>query len=178
MGDIKVKKKTLFIALISILLCGCYNYTGWHKEVIPTNTEYKGTIKIPDEWHFESNEGIVSIKDQEENEVAIEIFQGTRHYGYIGDEKVDNWDELEINHLEGYELEREENYTLIRGTSSASYIYQYSDDAHENYCLRMMIYDTPNNINYSLAIIFLIEIEYEDVDKMAESYRWGGRIKE
>ena len=173
-----MKKKTLFIALISILLCGCYNYTGWHKEVIPTNTEYKGTIKIPDEWHFESNEGIVSIKDQEENEVAIEIFQGTRFNGYIGDERVDNWDELEINHLEGYELEKEENYTFIRGTSSASYIYQYSDDIHENYCLRMTIYDNSDDIYYSLAIIFLIEIEYEDVNKMAESYRWGGWIEE
>ena len=175
MESAQMKKKTLFIALISILLCSCHNYEGWHKEVIPTNSEYKASIKIPDEWHFESNDDIVSIKDQEGNEIAVEIYEDNWANGFKGPIYIN--DTVKINEIEGYDICNEGNYKLDYLPSNGASLHKYEDGSYLRYLIVLKIYATFDE-DYYFSMFFLNEMEIEMIRKIMDSYQWGGRIEE
>lgn len=165
--------------LILIPICGYYIYNfiayrDWHKEEIPTNTELKGTIKIPDEWKFCLNGNIVSIKDGDGNIIATEIFQGKRTF-----DENDNWDSMHFNTVEGFDLSNKDNYNFKSAPGSGAYIYSFETDSISKYCLELPIYDELyTDWEYQLFMIFIYDVDYDVVKKIAYSHEWGGFIEE
>ena len=80
-----MKKVNLFILLLLILyLSGCGlgighdgDYEGFYSTKIPTDSTLRGTIKIPNEWEFITEDGVIQLIDKETKEVIAEqIVQG------------------------------------------------------------------------------------------------------
>lgn len=170
-----------FICRILPVRCGCYNYTNWKKVEIPTQSEYKGTIKIPNHYEIIDEDGIISLIDIDTNEIVAEqVYQEWRMNGHKGNQQINNWDELEFkSNISDLDIKNQECYSFDRGYSNAVYTYIYDDGVNKRYCLQFDIYadDDPIHIgDFSLLLIFKDNIEYELIDKIAQSYRWGGFI--
>lgn len=169
------------ICMVLPILCGCYDYTNWKKVEIPTQSEYKGTIKIPNHYEFVDEDGIISLIDTDTNEILAEqVYQEWRMNGHIGDTSINNWDELEFkSNIKDLDVKKQDYYSLEKGYSNAVYMYIYDDGINKRYCLQFSIYadDAPIHLgDFDLSLIFKDNIEYELIDKMALSYRWGGFI--
>lgn len=182
--------KRLFLVVLSLVLfCSCnhYDYTNWKKVEIPTDTPLKGTIKIPNEWEFISEDGIVTLLDQENNRiVAKQIFQDWRWSGRIGKTEVDNWDDLTFkSNIDDVDFKNEDYYTFIKGQSRPAYIYSFTDGTNGRLCLFLDIYQDRSYPAYDsktgtkiddfyLALMFEEFVNYFTLRQMAMSYSAGG----
>ncbi len=158
------------------------NYHGWHKETIPTNTVYKGTIKIPNEWHFTSIDNIIYIKNGEDETIASQVYSQFRYFGTL-ENPINDWESLNFNSVEGLEVKDESNYEYLSyDTNTASFIYKYDDGENINYCMQLTIFNESyindngekKYLSYYLFLIFDSQIEKKQVIKIAKSYTSGG----
>lgn len=169
--------------LHNLILRGCHNYSGWYKAEIPTEPEYRGKIKIPNEWEFTEEEGIVYLKNKTNNEIIAEqIFQGKKIHKQDDNEKFTYpWEELKFNPRLNDNFKNEDNYKLDRGPAVEASIYQYNDGEIEQYCLRLEIYMTTIKRalqeEYFLMMIFREDIDRETLIKMADAFYCYGCIK-
>lgn len=77
----------IFYFVITICLCSC-KFNGYYKVEIPTNSPLKGTIKIPNECEFVTEDGIVKLINKNTKEILAEqISQGYFEVLYEKDEK-------------------------------------------------------------------------------------------
>lgn len=170
----------LSILITSLLVfCGCYDYSNWHKVEIPTATEYKGTVKIPNDWEFiRENEIIFLVDTNTQETIAEQIYCEWRVSAKYGDGRIEtNWDELNFNSNISLDVSNRDNYTFERGFSTAAYIERFNDGINERYCFTFRIYDTPDEGEYRLCLMFEEKIDLEVLKQIAESYEWGGYIE-
>ncbi len=141
-------KKNFFKILLSLVLlimlygCSNYDYSNWKRVEIPTDTPVKGKIMIPNGWKFISENGIITLIDQENNRIiAKQIYQEWRLNGWQGEIQVDNWNDLEFkSNIKDVDYKNESYYTLTLGNSTGAHIYTFNDGENERLCLLINIY--------------------------------------
>ncbi len=185
------KKRLSLMLLIPLLLAGCHNYEGWEKVEIPTDTPLKGKIKIPQEWEFISEDGIITLINQTNNTIIAEqVYQEWRFIGWHGKTSVDNWDDLKFKtNLDDVDYKNEDYYEFTRNNSSGAYIYTFNDGVVNRLCLSMEIYldlahpacDSKTGVDFGgfyLLLMFDEFIDIETIQQMADSYIFGGTINQ
>ena len=69
-------------------------------------------------------------------------------------------------------------FTLAYRYNADEQIVYYSNDGiNERYCFTFRIYDTPDEGEYRLCLMFEEKIDLEVLKQIAESYEWGGYIE-
>lgn len=171
---------TMLIAVMLLFCCSCdiYDYSGWKKVEISTDTEYKGTIKIPDAWDFVRQDGWLNLIDRSADDMVLarQCYEGWRIYDRQGE---DNWNELEFNpNLPEY-YQIESAYEYEKGSSNVCYIYRFCYENEEAYALEMTIYcQDGHDGTYDLFLVFDQSFnDYELLEQMQASYSWGGYIE-
>ena len=78
-------KKYISLIIIFVLLftlSGC-RYKGYYETKIPTDSTLRGTIKIPNEWEFITEDEVIQLIDKENKEVIAEqIVQGHMNFSH------------------------------------------------------------------------------------------------
>ena len=110
-------KKYISLIIIFVLLFtlgGC-RYKGYYETKIPTDSTLRGTIKIPNEWEFITEDGVVKLIDKETKEVIAEqIVQG--HFELISNidgKRIYNNDKLTFNECIKYDIKNPNNYEYL-----------------------------------------------------------------
>ena len=68
---------SLIIVFVLLFTLGGCRYKGYYETKIPTDSTLRGTIKIPNEWEFITEDGVIQLIDKETKEVIAEqIVQG------------------------------------------------------------------------------------------------------
>lgn len=171
-------KKNIIFTIIFILLFNIFGcrYKGYYEAKIPTDSTLRGTIKIPNEWEFITEDGIVKLINKDTKEVIAEqIVQG--HFelvGNIDDNKIWNEDKLKFNDCLEYDIKNSNNYEYVKGYSNAIYRYSYSEDNQVFDVLDIGIYYDHNLSDYYLMLIIYEDIEEEKLEKIIKSYSFGG----
>jgi len=69
----------LFVALVWLESYGIFeNYIGWKQVEVPTETESKAQVRLPKDWNFVVENGLIYIKDNDDNIIATEIYEDYR----------------------------------------------------------------------------------------------------
>ena len=76
-----------------------YNYSGWKRVKIPTETPLQATVKIPNDWAFIVEDGWIKLIDETTNETkAMQMYQGTWETERQSDGTfISNWNDLKKN---------------------------------------------------------------------------------
>lgn len=186
----------LILLLISILnLCSCvsyywyehpeiikYDYSEWKKVEIPTNTRYRGKVKIPKTWSFINEQENISIIDTNNGEtIAQQVFQGWYTLIELEDKKyLTNWNKLEFNPNISLDISNEDyyfdkNFFDYRET----YIKEFNDGINKLNCIFFKIYNYRGfEGNFELCLLFNENIEYKTIMQIAEAYYWFGTIND
>ena len=156
------------------------NYSGWRRVEIPTESEFKATVKLPKEWDFVVEDGRIKIKDTDGNVIATECYEGWRVDYYQGGVHHDNKDEMDINsELPDYYRDLD-NYEFVRGAESSCYVYKITEGSVSSYALSMYIMGSHiKDGSYTLFLVF--DSKFSDLDfyeKIQKSYRFAGIIEE
>ena len=169
-----------YIAIL-ILLCLLTNFilscnNSYKKVEIPTDSPYKGTIKIPNEWEFVNDSGVITLIDSSTKEVIAEqIYQEWRISIKYGDGTVEeNWDSLTFNSNINLDISNKDNYSVMVVNSNSAYIHKYDDGTNQRFCINFDIYNTDKKGSYVFFLMFSENVDYEEIKKMAKSYSWGG----
>ena len=152
------------------------NYSGWHEVEIPTESEFKATIKIPNEWNFVVENGRIKLKDNEGNVIATEIYEGWREDYYLGTEHYDNKEKMDINPELPEYCKDLDNYELFKGFEKPCYLYKIENVGIAQYAIKLEIWDM-HGVYGSYMLSFLFDKQYDDTDvfeKMLKSYHWSG----
>jgi len=182
-----MKKINLIILLFFILfLSGCRlfdfydeNYEGFYTTKIPTNSTLRGTIKIPNEWEFIIDDGIITLINKDTKEVIAEqIVQGyvssiykNNDWLYIGNDLSFN-NKYEVE----YAIKVNENYDRVKIYSNSIEKYIFSDDKELFCVLKINAYINREKGDYIL-LLRLYDEQYEDViEKIINSYCFGGTL--
>ena len=134
------------------------NYSGYKTVDVPTDTETKATIKLPEKWSFDVINGRVYIKDQNGNVIASEIYEDWYKVRNEDGEKYDNLTEISIN--ESYvDFYNQYNYLdLIYANHGSCRVKKYiSHNEEVAYILEIDVYFSEKG-NYQLVMI--LENEY------------------
>lgn len=147
------------------------DYTGWKEVEIPTNSELKARVKIPEEWYFVVEDDKVHIRDSEGNLIATEVY-----HGYGRGEK--NFNE----NLPPKMLDLD-NYGFVLGGENPCFLYKITIDGLDLYALKMEIMSrtstAPSIGRYTSMLIFEKDVDIEGLyPKIEKSFRYGGIIKD
>ena len=172
-----MKKKIMFISIIFflvLLLFGIYNY-GFYETVIPTDTDVKAKIKLPNEWEIIEENNIIKIVNRSDNKVIAE--QIAAGYRKIIDEKIfDKSDPLMFNETISYDITNPSNYTFTKGYSNAVYKYSFNYEQQSIMVLDFRIFYLSDGSEYRLILMVYDEENYEKMEKSISFYRFGGYI--
>ena len=157
-------KKLFFISMIFILLlllklCPC-KY-GMTEHQLPTDTERKATVYLPDNWEFTVEDEIIYIKDGDKV-VAREVYEEWREKYYLDGTYYDNKDELNINPELSECFKDLNNYEAIEDDIYACDIYKITDGDIERYAIYFTITNSPQR-NGAHVLFLLFESEYSDI---------------
>ena len=173
-------KKYISLIIIFVLLftlSGC-RYKGYYETKIPTDSTLRGSIKIPNEWEFITEDGVVKLIEKETKEVIAEqIVQG--HFELISNidgNKIFNNDKLTFNECIKYDIKNPNNYEFVMGYSNAVYKYKYSENNQVFDVLDIGIYYDHDLSDYYLMLIIYADIEEEKLEKIIKSYSFGGTL--
>ena len=159
------------LALIPIFLIlssvGIFvDYSGWGTVEVPTDTPTKATVKLPKNWRFVTEEGRIYIKDENDDVIAGELYEG---WGNYKDLSETNPNESYSHILDDY-TDKELVCANIDVCTVTKYAFEESEDV---YLLTIPVYFSSNDrCHYELAMI--IKDEYFDSKvflKLVESYR-------
>lgn len=171
-------KKYISLIIIFVLLftlSGC-RYKGYYETKIPTDSTLRGTIKIPNEWEFITEDEVIQLIDKETKEVIAEqIVQG--HFEIISNidgNRIYNEDKLAFNEHTKYDIKNPNNYEYVKGYSNAVYKYKFSENNQEFNVLEIGIYYDNVLSDYYLMLIIYADIEDEKLEKIIQSYGFGG----
>ena len=173
----------LFCALlgtIGLIKDGFFeNYSGWREVEIPTDTEVKATIKMPENWNFVVENGRIKVIDTDGNVIAVECYEDWHCDYYKGGVYYNNDDELNINSELPEPYRNLKNYEMAKGGSTVI-VKKNVVDSKETYALELCIMDSVSEDGeYILFLVFDSNINDIDFfDKMQKSYRWAGWIDE
>ncbi len=187
----RILKKIISAFLLLIMVCSCsnYDYFNWKEVEIPTDTPVRCKIKIPNEWEFISEDGIVTLINQANNAIVAEqVYQEFKFDGWHGQIRVDNWDDLEFRtNIDDVDYKNKDNYDRVKINSSGGLVFSFNDGEIERLCLNMKIYsdlsdpacDPETGEKFGQFFLFLMFdelIEFDTIQQMAVSYSWGGTI--
>ena len=147
------------------------DYTGWKEVEIPTDSELRARMKIPEEWNFVVEDGKVHIRDSEGNLVATEVYEG-----YDRGEK-------DFNENLTPEMLDLDSYEFVLGGENPCFLYKIETDNEVKYFLEMYIMSRTSTAP-KIGHICLMMMFEENVDiaglypKIQKSYRYGGLIKD
>ena len=164
----------LFATLIWLESYGIFeNYIGWRRLEVPTETESKAEVRLPKDWNFVVENGLIYIKDNDDNIIATEIYEDYREKYTSDGIKYDNIDEIEINsEYHNFFTEYKEQEKLCDNDGPCA-VYRYvSDDLDEVYVMVIPVYVSKNR-NYELVLAF--EDGYCDTSvfkKIVKSHRY------
>ena len=172
-------KKYISLIIIFVLLftlSGC-RYKGYYETKIPTDSTLRGSIKIPNEWEFITEDGVVKLIDKETKEVIAEqIVQGHFEHKKIDGNRIYNEDKLTFNEHIKYDIKNPNNYEYVMGYSNAVYKYKYSENNQVFDVFKIRIYNDHDLSNYYLMLIIYADIEAEKLEKIIKSYGFGGTL--
>ena len=173
-------KKLFSISMIFALilnLCAC-RY-GMTEHQLPTDTERKATVYLPDNWEFAVEGGIIYVKDGDKI-VAREVYDEWRIKYYLEGTHYDNKDELSINPELPEQLKNLGNYKLLEDDIFACDIYEVVDGDVVRYAIYFTVTNSPVR-NGAHVLLLLFENEYSDIkvlQKITKTYKWGGTTAE
>ena len=160
-----------------ITLNGC-GYKDYYKIPIPTNSLLRGTIKIPNEWRFVIDDEIIKLIDRDSREVIAEqIVQD--HFELISNvdgNKIFNEEKLSFNNNIKYDIKNPKNYSFDKGYSNAVYKYKYTENSFVFDVLDIQIYRDKDLCIYYLMLIIYADIEDKKLEKIINSYCFGGVV--
>lgn len=169
------KKLKIFLLILVLGLSGC-GYEGYYKVKIPTDSTLRGTIMIPNEWEFITEENIIKLIEKDTKEVIGEqIVQG--HFEIISNidgNRIYNEDKLAFNEYIKYDIKNPNNYEYVKGYSNAVYKYKFSENNQIFDVLDIGIYYDHDLGDYYLTLIIYADIEDEKLEKIIKSYSFGG----
>ena len=156
------------------------NYSGWREVEIPTDTEVKATIKMPENWNFVVENGRIKIIDTDGNVIAVECYEDWLYHYYKDGVRYTNKNDLNINSELPESYRNLDNYEYVVGASSPCYLYQITVDGKTSYALLIEIMDSiQTKGDYNLLLLFDSSINDIDFfDKIQKSHRWAGWIDE
>ena len=156
------------------------NYSGWKDVEIPTETETRATIKLPENWNFVVENGRIKIKDSDENVIAVECFEDWQYDYYNGDNRYTNNDKIDINSELSEPYRNLDNYKFMFSTGAPISLHEIIVDSISTYALKFEIMGSVSkDCTYKLFLVFDSNINDIDFfDKMQKSYRWAGWIDE
>ena len=149
------------------------DYTGWKEVEIPTDSELKARVKIPEEWYFVVEDGKVYLKDDSGNVIATEVFAGWLECYSKNGIHYDNFDENDINSELPLKFQDRHNFELVNGSEHGCYLKAIEVDEIVYYALNFEVMrDEEHEGFYTLFLIFDSEIKDIDTfDKIQKSYR-------
>ncbi len=148
-----------------VFLVGCASeYSGFREIKIPD--ESIGTVMLPDNWNFITDNGWLYIEDSETGDIIA--FQHSRglHYWIASEE----YDEREFN--PSYEYEKIGVIDYITGNSNLSNcsLGEYIIDV-ENIQLYEIYFTSGQDYHYSIFFVFISdEIDLKILEKISKSY--------
>ena len=170
---------TIATIALSVFIFNQIQYHGWRTVEIPTEGEYRSTIKLPEEWDFTCEDGRLYIKDTNGNTIATEIFEGQRINYNRGKQHFDNKDELDINPALSYPFSDVDCYELARMHDNGSRLRSITVDGVVSYALYMPIYSMEGYEGvYALLMLFNdTTVDESTLIKIQRSYNWAGHFK-
>ena len=174
-----VKKLFSISIVFALLLNLCACRYGMTEHEIPTDTERKATVYLPDNWKFAVEDGIIYIKDGDKI-VAREVYEEWRIKYYLEGMHYDNKDELNINPELSENLKDLSNYEVIEDDIFACDIYEVVDGDAVRYAIYFTVTNSPVR-NGAHVLFLLFESEYSNIkilQKITKTYKWGGMTAE
>lgn len=180
----------LFILLLNFTGCSYFHnlyYQGFQKVVIPTNSELRGTIYIPEGWKFITEDGVIKLINATTNEVyAEQIYQGS--LGEFEEEskeesipKIEPFEDAEkisFNNDISYDVKNKERYDLTRLCSNSVCQFDFTEGDQTFKALRFGIYEDPDQTNdYYLLLLCYPNIDDQLLQKISYSYTFGGFLE-
>ena len=186
-------KKIFLLFLYSALLFfavdySCFNYYDGYREVaIPTDSELKGTIKIPEDWEFITEDGVIKLINRTTNEVyAEQIVQGVMDFSGLSakdclDNIFPNTDNLLFNTNIGYDIGNGEKYEHISINSNSTEQLKFTENDQSFNVCRFLIYhnhtSAKDSADYYLMLFFYPNIEESTLQRIMYSYKFGGFLQ-
>lgn len=183
-----MKKQRIIILIIFIILIffvSLHSCVGWTKVDIPTATNLKGTIKISNKWEFITEDGIIKLINSKTKEVyAEQIFVGYKDKNHIISSTEEYEDKFYPEKTKGtfneninLDITNNESFTFDKGYSNGVYQYIYNDQENEYIIMDIAIFYTKDFGDYYLSLlIYNCAINNRKIEKMINSYRFGGTI--
>ena len=177
-------KKYISLIIIFVLLftlSGC-RYKGYYETKIPTDSTLRGTIKIPNEWEFITEDEVIQLIDKETKEVIAEqIVQGHMNFShYPQNDYVDpiftNIENLKFNPNINFDIKNVEKYDYVKGYSNAIVYYEFESEQKNYIVLKFEIYDDKDLNPYYLFMFFYDIDEKIELEKIINSYCFGGTL--
>lgn len=169
----------LFILLLNFTGCSYFydlDYQGFQKVVIPTDSELRGTIYIPEEWKFITEDGIIKLINGKTNEVyAEQIYQGSKGGRTPQAEPFADATQISFNDNIGYDVKNKELYDLTRLYSNGVYRYVFAEGDQSFEVLGIEIYSSREN-DYFLFLLCYPNMDDQLLQKISYSYTYGGLL--
>lgn len=165
---------SLGLAVSALVGYGVFeNYSGWERVEVPTETEIKATVKLPEDWNFVIEDGRVYIKDDNNNVIATEIYEDYRKIYQKDGVKYDNIEEIDVNDNLTDLLQQYTGYDLVYvdGGGCRMFDCDFGNDGVK-YVFEINVLISEKG-NYQLVL--LIEDEYADKEvfkKIDRSHRY------
>jgi hypothetical protein len=176
--------------LLNFTGCSCFydlDYQGFQKVVIPTDSELRGTIYIPEEWKFITEDGIIKLINGTTNEVyAEQIVQGVMDFSGLSakdclDNIFPNTDNLLFNTNIGYDIGNGEKYEHISINSNSTEQLKFTENDQSFNVCRFLIYhnhtSAKDSADYYLMLFFYPNIEESTLQRIMYSYKFGGFLQ-
>lgn len=155
------------------------NYSGWKTVEVPTNTETKSVIKVPDSWQFTVEDGVIYIKDINNEVIAEEVYQGWRKSSYKDNPYDQNANEICINedYIDFYNLYTAEEI-LCNNDGPCDVVEYISSDGNIAYVLHIPVYTSEKGF-YILAMrIYNEKYDFSTFKKLVKSVRYPNNFSQ
>ena len=175
----------ILLLILCITFCSCsdiyyilnpeaeYDYSDWYETEIPTLTDYRAKIKIPNNWSFIEENNIIMLINNDTKEIIAEELCQKRYEKIFYDkgmsEYILSWKKINPNY-DKYDVLNEEKYQYIKGTSNNVNIKSFCD---KNACfdiLHFNIYSDCLNGSHYLSMILHDIIDSEVLEQMITSF--------
>ena len=176
-----MKRNIILLIMLCFIFCSCsdfyymlnpeaeYDYSDWYETEIPTLTDYRTKIKIPNNWSFIEENNIITLINNDTKEIIAEQVSQERYQMFFTEIGTYDYDILlwTINNPKiDANILSEDKYQSERGFSSCAVIRSYCDNGisydvlvfnvYSNYCL---------NIEHYLSMKLCVDIEYSILDQ-------------
>lgn len=155
------------------------NYSDWHEVEIPTESNLKPTVKLPNEWNFVIENDRLKIKDKEGNVIATEVYEGWRINHFLGSTKYDNKDQMDINPELPEYYQDLGSYELFTSIEKPCWIYKIESDGVTQYAINVNILSM-YSVQGDYELFLLFDEQFTDIaffKKILKSYFWVGYIR-